>query len=151
MKLPIHKPLIGSFTDTWPKPNGFLTLFNWTLTATRDNDSKVFLRSALHKISPGHSKEFSTLGRIIIFDKARWCSTLKIYGEFFFILNYWEWIEDVLSHNYETLKKVCIYKVVYAFLFTYDQNSDIFWVFCEVWCPQRNSLYIFVGELFFSL
>ena len=71
MKLPIHKPLIGSFVDTWPKSSGFSTLSNWTLVATRDSDSKVFLRSAFHKISPSHSKEFSTLGCRIIFGKAR--------------------------------------------------------------------------------
>ena len=98
-KLPIHKLLIGSFVDIWPKPSGFPALSNGTLAATWDNDSKVLLRSALHKISPSHSKEYSTLGRKIIFGKARWGSTLKIYGEFFFIPNYWEWLEDFLSHN----------------------------------------------------
>ncbi|GFS43524.1 translation initiation factor eIF3 subunit [Actinidia rufa] len=78
-KLPIHELLIGSFADTWPKSSGFPTLSNWTLAATQDNDSKVFLRSALHEISPSHSKEFSTLGCRIIFEKARWGSTLKIH------------------------------------------------------------------------
>ena len=65
----------------------------------RDSDSKELLQSALHKISPSHSKEFSTLGRRIILGKARWGSTLKIYGEFSFIFNYWECLEDVLSRN----------------------------------------------------
>ena len=90
MKLPIHKPLIGLFVDAWPKLSGFFTLSNWTLAVTRDSDSKVFFRSSLHKISPSHSKEYSTLGRRIIFGKARWGSTLKIYVKFSFIPNYWE-------------------------------------------------------------
>ena len=71
-KLPIHKLLIGSFADTWPKLSDFSTLSNWTLVATRNSDFKVFLRSAVHKILPSHSKEFSTLERKIIFDKTRW-------------------------------------------------------------------------------
>ena len=150
-KLPIHKPLIASFADTLPKSSGFFTLSNWTLATAQDSDSKVFLWSALHKISLSHSKEFLTLGCKFIFRKARWGSALKIYGEFFFIFNYWEWLEDFLSRSYETLKKACIYKAVYASLFTYDRNSDIFRAFCEAWCPQKNSLHIYVGELSISL
>ena len=77
--------------------------------------------------------------------------TLKIYGNFFFIPNYWEWLEDALSHSYETLKKAYIYKAIYASLFTYDWNFDIFLAFCESWCSHINSQHIYLGELYVSL
>ena len=76
---------------------------------------------------------------------------MKIFGEFSSIPNYWEWLEDILSRNYETLKKACFYKAIYVSLFTYDRNSDIFRAFYEAWCPQTNSLHISVGELSLSL
>ena len=151
IKLLIHKPLTGSFADGLPKLGDFPILSNWTLAVTRGNDSRVFLRSALHNISPSHSKKFSTLGCRNISGKARWGSTLKIYGEFTFMTNYWEWLEDVLSRSHKILKDACIYKAVYASLFTYDRNSDIFRAFCEAWCPQTNSLHISIGELSASL
>ena len=84
-----------------------------------------------------------------------WQNTMGLHFEdlcwIFFILNYWKWLEDILSQSYKTLKKACIYKVVYTSLYTYDQNFDIFQAFCELWCPQTNSLHIYIGELFVYL
>ncbi|MCE5166021.1 hypothetical protein HAX54_014087, partial [Datura stramonium] len=62
-----------------------------------------------------------------------------------------EWAEDTLGRSQEVLVTADIYDAVYASLFTYDQNSDILQVFCEVWCPKTNTILTFVDELSISL
>jgi len=41
--------------------------------------------------------EFFMLGRQIIVEKARWGPSSLLYGEFGYILFYWEWTERVLA------------------------------------------------------
>ncbi|KAL0286468.1 UNVERIFIED_CONTAM: hypothetical protein Scaly_2554800 [Sesamum calycinum] len=66
-------------------------------------------------------------------------------------VGYWEWTEDVLSRCRDRLRLINVYDVVYAFLFTYDHNSDIIKAFCEAWCPFTNTLLTSSGELSISL
>ncbi|KAL0402261.1 UNVERIFIED_CONTAM: hypothetical protein Slati_4256000 [Sesamum latifolium] len=51
----------------------------------------------------------------------------------------------------EKLRLINAYDVVYASLFTYDDNSDIIEAFCEAWCPLTNTLLTSIGELSISL
>ena len=97
------------------------------------------------------AKTFSNLGRRMIQEELRWGDNIVVEGEYLCIPGYWEWTEDVLSKNGQTLNSACIRDAVFASLFTYDRNSNIIQAFCEAWCPQTNTLLTSAGETSISL
>ncbi|KAL0349850.1 UNVERIFIED_CONTAM: hypothetical protein Sradi_4134200 [Sesamum radiatum] len=97
------------------------------------------------------SPNLCTLGRSIIEGDARWDGDLQFDGEFRYIKGYYEWIKDMLSRCRDRLRLINAYDVVYASLFTYDNNSNIIKAFCKAWCPFTNTLLTSSGELSISL
>ncbi|KAH0633563.1 hypothetical protein KY284_036349 [Solanum tuberosum] len=93
----------------------------------------------------------SNLGRRMILEELRWGDNIVLEGEYHCIPGYWEWTEDVLSKNGQSLNNACISDAVFASLFTYDRNSNIIQAFCEAWCPQTNTLLTSIGETSISL
>ncbi|KAH6800876.1 hypothetical protein C2S52_001340 [Perilla frutescens var. hirtella] len=91
------------------------------------------------------------LRRQIVEGKARWHDKVEFLGESRHFDGYWEWTEDVLSRCSEKLHSTGIYDPVYAFLFTYDRNTEVVKAFCEAWCPLMNTLLTSSGELSISL
>lgn len=43
----------------------------------------------------------------------------------------------MLGKSQEELVKAQLYDVLYAYVLTYDCNSDILQVFFEAWCPKQ--------------
>uniref|UniRef100_M1D3K0 Aminotransferase-like plant mobile domain-containing protein n=1 Tax=Solanum tuberosum TaxID=4113 RepID=M1D3K0_SOLTU len=84
-------------------------------------------------------------------EEHRWGDNIVLEGEYHCIPGYWEWTEDVLSKNGQSLNNACISDAVFASLFTYDRNSNIIQAFCEAWCPQTNTLLTSIGETSISL
>jgi len=76
---------------------------------------------------------------------------MKIFGEFSFILKYWEWVEHILSCFESQLRTCCLFDVAYASLYTYDRDPHVIHVFCEAWCPETNTLHNISGEISLSL
>jgi len=66
-----------------------------TKVADRAHDDIYLLHSASHDDSCSITT-FLLLGRRIISGEVRWGPTSKIFREFSFILNYWEWVEHIL-------------------------------------------------------
>ncbi|KAH0720111.1 hypothetical protein KY284_005141 [Solanum tuberosum] len=89
--------------------------------------------------------------RRMILEELRWGDNIVLEGEYHCIPGYWEWTEDVLSKNGQSLNNACIYDAVFASLFTYDRNSNIIQAFCEAWSPQTNTLLTSIGETSISL
>ena len=63
---------------------------------------------------------FQTLGRRI-----------KLRGEFGYIENYWEWLEDIIGRSKQVLCKNYLFNALYASLFIYDKNPHVFKACCE--------------------
>jgi len=76
---------------------------------------------------------------------------LKIFGEFFFILIYWEWVEHILSCFESHLRACHLFDAVYASLYTYDRDPHVICAFCEAWCPGTNTLHTMSVEMSLSL
>ena len=73
------------------------------------------------------------------------------YGDFGYILLYWEWIDHVLSCFEVCLWRCALYQVVYASLYSYIRKIHVLSAFCESWCPTTNTLHTISGEMSISL
>ncbi|KAL0396341.1 UNVERIFIED_CONTAM: hypothetical protein Scaly_0082500 [Sesamum calycinum] len=155
--LAVYEPLIdGRNVNPWLRLTNSSHLGEWCQEISLNKNIKAWTLRATHHEPPCHqpSNDFAhlcTLGRSIIEGDAKWDGDLRFTREFCYTKGYWEWTEDVLSRRRYRLRHLKIYDVVYASLFTYDHNSNIIKVFCEVWCPLTNTLLTSVGELSISL
>ncbi|KAH0636299.1 hypothetical protein KY289_036214 [Solanum tuberosum] len=73
------------------------------------------------------------------------------FGEVRYTSGYWEWVEDLLTRCKETLDKIKTYDVIFASMFTYDHNENVFQAFYENQRPSTNTVSTFIGELSISL
>ncbi|KAH0633332.1 hypothetical protein KY284_036118 [Solanum tuberosum] len=73
------------------------------------------------------------------------------FGEVLYTSGYWEWVEDLLARCKETLDKIKTYDVIFASMFTYDHNENVFQAFYENQRPSTNTVSTFIGELSISL
>lgn len=69
----------------------------------------------------------------------------------FYVDEYWDWLEDMLAWNNDMLTAAKIYDAVFASLFTYDRNTNLICLFCELWRPSTNSLHVPTGDVSISL
>ena len=110
------------------------------------------LHSTADRVDP-----FPLLGRRISTGEVQWAlpssktPPLQYKGEFSYLLKYWEWLEDILSHNTKVLSDANLYKPLLASLFTYDLNPHVLQAFLECWCTATNTLHTSVGEVSISL
>ena len=149
-QLLVHTATHGAYIGDWPSYN-YACLDEWSQTIAQGDDMTVHsLKSLIHTEEP-RTTFFQTLGRRIISGEAYWGNILKLNGEFSFIENYWEWLEDVLGRSKKALQDAFLYEALYASLFTYDRNPNIVRQFCEAWCPETNTLHTLAGELSLSL
>lgn len=144
----VRKPAIGRFSSEYPlvldpKPLKELT------TYVKGKDA-TYLESSHHEASE-RSQPYPCLGRAILDGNANWEDTFTPAGEFTFIPRYWEWLEDVLGRCKTALQNANLYDAVYASLFTYDCDPNIIKAFCEIWCPETNTISIADGEASISL
>ena len=149
----IERPIIGRFAERWPELKDSSDIIEWTYDVSRNFDSSSrawSLHSPFHK-NTTESRYLMTLVRRIILGGTRWGTLFKINGDWSYIPLYWEWLEDVLFRSRQTLNKAHIYDAVSASLYTYDWNADVMQAFCKGWCPQTNTLYTSLGEMFISL
>lgn len=116
---------------------------------TKEEGKMVALHNT-HHIAESVSS-YSYLGRRIASSKAIWGSALKVNGEFSYIPSYREWTEDTLGQNKSILDKAGIYGGIYASLFIYNRDNNIFRSFCEFWCSSTNTLHTVNGEISISL
>ncbi|KAL0352398.1 UNVERIFIED_CONTAM: Endoplasmic reticulum-Golgi intermediate compartment protein 3, partial [Sesamum calycinum] len=119
-------------------------------------NNKAWTLRATHHELPRHqpSDDFAhlcILDRSIIEGDAKWDGDLRFIGEFCHTKGYWEWTEDVLSRCGDRLRRLKIYDVDYASLFTCDHNSDIIKAFCEAWCPLTKTLLTYARKMSISL
>jgi len=94
---------------------------------------------------------FPLLWQKIISGEVRWGLALKIFGEFYFIMKYWEWVEHILTCFESQLRTCCLIDAVCASLYTCDCDPHVVHTFCVAWCPKTNSLHIIHGEISISL
>ena len=131
-----------------PRSNFALPLT--TEVADRAHENIYFLHSGCHDNSCTITS-FLLLRRKIIFGEARWGPTLKIFGEFSFIMKYWEWVEHILSYFESQLRACRLFDAVFASLYTYDRDPHIIRTFCEPWYPETTTLHTISGEMSISL
>ena len=152
-KFLVQESFVGRYVDPWPQLRNTLYMKSWTSEYDHKSNktSKVwYLEKPIpHRMNV--AKTFSNLGHRMIQEELRWGDNIVVEGEYLCIPGYWEWTEDVLSKNGQTLNSACIRDAVFASLFTYDRNSNIIQAFCEAWCPQTNTLLTSAGETSISL
>ena len=110
------------------------------------------LHSTADRVDP-----FPLLSRRISAGEVQWAlpssktPPLQYRGEFSYLPKYWEWLEDILSHNTKVLSDANLYEPLLALLFTYDRNTHVLQAFLECWCTATNTLHTFVREVSISL
>ncbi|PIN13720.1 hypothetical protein CDL12_13653 [Handroanthus impetiginosus] len=143
--LVVRTPVAGRYARPWPQLANSLYLKEWSQEISLSKTSKAWILLAAHhqhsnklirdqksSSSDRDGRRLSnedflpTLGRQIIQGKARWGDVLQFVGEFQYIKGYWEWTEDVLNRCRHKLDAAQMYDSVYALLFTYDRNSELF-------------------------
>ena len=81
------------------------------------------LHSTADRVDP-----FPLLGRRISVGEVQWALpssktlSLQYKGEFSYLPKYWEWLEDILSHNTKVLSDANLYEPLLASLFTYEDR-----------------------------
>ncbi|PHT92906.1 hypothetical protein T459_00788 [Capsicum annuum] len=135
LTLKVHPPVINAFPLVRKPLETSLHLTKWSTTETKDvmdnfsskiMTKKVFLlKSSTHQngvvaSSPSRNENLSS-----------WRVPFSGFGEVQYISGYWEWIEDVLARNKETLERNKTYDAVFASFFTYDHNDNVLQAFCE--------------------
>ncbi|KAH0633131.1 hypothetical protein KY284_035917 [Solanum tuberosum] len=120
----VQDSLVGRYVDPWPQLRNTVHMRSWTCEDDHKSNkaSKVWY---LEKANP--------------------------QGEYHCIPGYWEWTEDVLSKNGQSLNNAYFRDAIFASLFTYDRNSSTIQVFCEAWFPQTNTLLTSTREASISL
>lgn len=150
-RLKAYESLIGEHAAEWPRLTNHFHKSNWSREVSLSKMAKAWtLQSAHHQLTC-EVDPLPTLGRKMIEGKAKWEDNIAFFGEFHYFRGYWEWTEDVLSRCGNNLRAVGIYAPVYASLFTYDRNTEIFKAFCEASCSLTNTLLTSSGELSISL
>ncbi|KAH0656187.1 hypothetical protein KY285_031069 [Solanum tuberosum] len=152
-KFLVQDSFVGRYVDPWPQLRNTLHMRSWT-SEYDHKSNKASKAWYLEKPNPQRTNIASTLsnlGRRMILEELRWGDNIVLEGEYHCIPGYWEWTEDVLSKNGQSLNNACISDAVFASLFTYDRNSNIIQAFCEAWCPQTNTLLTSIGETSISL
>ena len=161
---PLGNSISSSSSTTIPCP---LSLSQWWVEASHElhdltrKDLHVVLRmftlaSNLHSTT-NHVNPFPLLGRWISAGEVQWglpsskTPPLQYRGEFSYLPKYWEWLEDILSHNTKVLSDANLYEPLLASLFTYDRNTHVLQTFLECWCTATNTLHTSVGEVSISL
>ena len=102
-------------------------------------DSHVVLRmftlaSNLYSTAD-HINPFPFLGCQISVGEMQWAlpssktPSLQYKCEFSYLPKYWEWLEDILSHNTKVLSDANLYEPLLASLFTYDLNTHVLQAF----------------------
>ncbi|KAH0737790.1 hypothetical protein KY290_036495 [Solanum tuberosum] len=120
----VQDSLVGRYVDPWPQLRNTIHMRSWTCEYDHKSNkaSKVWY---LEKANP--------------------------QGEYHCIPGYWEWTEDVLRKNGQSLNNAYFRDAIFASLFTYDRNSSTIQVFCEAWFPQTNTLLTSTREASISL
>ncbi|KAH0672034.1 hypothetical protein KY284_023121 [Solanum tuberosum] len=152
-KFLVQDSFVGRYVDPWPQLRNTLHMRSW-ISEYDHKSNKASKAWYLEKPNPQRTNIASTLsnlGRRMILEELRWGDNIVLEGEYHCIPGYWEWTEDVLSKNGQSLNNACISDAVFASLFTYDRNSNIIQAFCEAWCPQTNTLLTSIGETSISL
>ena len=119
--------------------------------------SRTFtLASNLHSTA-NHINPFPLLGRRISAGEVQWVlpsfktPPLQYKGEFSYLPKYWEWLEDILSHNTKVLSDANLYEPLLASLFTYDRNTHVLQAFLKCWYAAMNILHTSIGEVSINL
>ncbi|KAH0655485.1 hypothetical protein KY285_030367 [Solanum tuberosum] len=152
-KILVHDSFVGRYVDPWPQLRNTLHMRSWT-SKYDHKSNKASKAWYLEKPNPQRTNIASTLSNLsrhMILEELRWGDNIVLEGEYHCIPGNWEWTEDVLSKNGQSLNNACISDAVFASLFTYDRNSNIIQAFCEAWCPQTNTLLTSIGETSISL
>jgi len=132
----------------------------WSVESTRDIQSldgvitsiRILKLSSPLFASSTPSQEASPLLRHRIMDGTlSWGNFSPCFSNSFFIVCCWEWLEDVLGRNKERLVEWRLYQGLYASLFSYDMNVNIFKAFCELWCHTTNTFCTESGDMSISL
>ncbi|KAH0699617.1 hypothetical protein KY284_013832 [Solanum tuberosum] len=131
-KFLVQDSFVGRYVDPWPQLRNTLHMRSWT-SEYDHKSNKASKAWYLEKPNPQRTNIASTLsnlGRRMILEELRWGDNIVLEGEYHCIPGYWEWTEDVLSKNGQSLNNACISDAVFASLFTYDRNSNIIQAFC---------------------
>ncbi|KAH0775696.1 hypothetical protein KY290_007107 [Solanum tuberosum] len=152
-KFLVQDSFVGRYVDPWPQLRNMLHMRSWTSEYDHKSNkaSKVWYLEKPNPQRTNIANTISNLGRRMILKELRWGDNIVLEGEYHCIPGYWEWTEDVLCKNGQSLNNACISDAVFASLFTYDRNSNIVQAFCEAWCPQTNTLLTSIGETSISL
>ena len=148
----IYHPLMLS--QWWVKSSP--KLYDPTIKDLHVTSRTFTLASNLHS-TVDHINPFPFLGHRISAGKVQWAlptsktPPLQYKGEFSYLPKYWEWLEDILSHNFKVLGDAKLYEPLLASLFTYDRNIHVLQASLECWCAVMNTLHTFVGEISISL
>ncbi|KAK4706249.1 hypothetical protein R3W88_034194 [Solanum pinnatisectum] len=155
LTLKVHPLVIDAFPLVRNLLDNSLYLAEWSSTEMKDvmdnfsgkvtTVKVLFLKSSTHQnvvaaIPPHRDENLSS-----------WCVSPLGFGEVHYTSGYWEWVEDLLARCKETLDKIKTYDVIFASMFTYDHNENVFQAFCENQHPSTNTVSTFVGELSISL
>ncbi|KAH0641869.1 hypothetical protein KY285_032735 [Solanum tuberosum] len=118
-KFLVQDSFVGRYVDPWPQLRNTLHMRSWT--SEYDNKSNKASKAwYLEKPNPQRTNIASTLsnlGRRMILEELRWGDNIVLEGEYHCIPGYWEWTEDVLSKNGQSLNNACISDVVFASFF----------------------------------
>uniref|UniRef100_M1DL39 Aminotransferase-like plant mobile domain-containing protein n=1 Tax=Solanum tuberosum TaxID=4113 RepID=M1DL39_SOLTU len=152
-KFLVQDSFVGRYVDPWPQLRNTLHMRSWTFEYDHKSNkaSKVWYLEKPNPQCTNIASTLSNLGRHMILEELHWGDNIVLEGEYHCIPGYWEWTEDVLSKNGQSLNNACISDAVFAYLFTYDRNSNIIQAFCEAWCPQTNTLLTSTRETSISL
>uniref|UniRef100_M1BMX6 Aminotransferase-like plant mobile domain-containing protein n=1 Tax=Solanum tuberosum TaxID=4113 RepID=M1BMX6_SOLTU len=152
-KFLVQDSFVGRYVDPWPQLRNTLHMRSWTSEYDHKSNkaSKAWYLDKPNPQCKNIASTLSNLGRRMILEELCWGDNIVLEGEYHYILGYWEWTEDVLSKNGQSLNNACISDAVFASFFTYDRNYNIIQAFCEAWCPQTNTLLTSIGETSISL
>ena len=97
--------------------------------------SRMFTLASNLYSTADHINPFPFLGCQISAGEMQWAlpssktPSLQYKCEFSYLPKYWEWLEDILSHNTKVLSDANLYEPLLASLFTYDLNTHVLQAF----------------------
>ncbi|KAH0632965.1 hypothetical protein KY284_035751 [Solanum tuberosum] len=109
-KFLVQDSFVGRYVDPWPQLRNTLHMRSWTSEYDHKSNkaSKVWYLEKPNPQRTNIESTFSNIGRRMILEELRWGDNIVLEGEYDCIPGYWEWTEDVLSKNGQSLNNAYI-------------------------------------------
>ncbi|KAH0635956.1 hypothetical protein KY289_035871 [Solanum tuberosum] len=117
-KFLVQDSFVGRYVDPWPQLRNTLHMRSWTSEYDHKSNkaSKVWYLEKPNPQRTNIESTFSNIGRRMILEELRWGDNIVLEGEYHCIPGYWEWTEDVLSKNGQSLNNAYISDVDFHIL-----------------------------------